>query len=79
LGVGIAVAECLLDVGRSWLAEGNAKAAVACLEQARTAALGTQDRHTVNGVLSVLADAYAAAGDPAAASAVRSELIAPSG
>jgi predicted ATPase/DNA-binding SARP family transcriptional activator len=74
LGVGIAAAECLLDVGLSWLAEGDAAAAVAALEQAREDALGTEDRHTIDRVLIALADAYAAAGDPAAASAVRSQV-----
>ena len=73
LGVGIAVAESLVDLGRSWLEEGDASTAVARLERARTEAFGTEDRHTIALVLTALADAYAAAGDPAAASAVRSE------
>ena len=73
LGVGIAVAESLVDLGGSWLEEGDAATAVARLERARMEAFGTEDRHTIALVLEALADAYAAAGDPAAASAVRSE------
>ncbi|MDQ3978357.1 MAG: winged helix-turn-helix domain-containing protein [Actinomycetota bacterium] len=79
LGVGIAAAECLLDVGLSWLAQNDAPAAVAALEQARADALGTEDRHTADRVLTALADAHAAAGDPAAASAVRSQAASLSG
>ncbi len=73
LGVGVAAAECLLDIGLSWLTENDAQAAVAALEQARADALGTEDRHTINRVLIALADAYATAGDPAAAAVVRSQ------
>ena len=72
LGVGVAVAECLVDAGLSWLADGDPAAAVACLEQARVDALGTEDRYTIDCVLSALADAYAVAGDAASASALRS-------
>ncbi len=79
LGVGIAVAECLVDVGRSWLDDGDALAALVALEQARTDALGTEDRHTLDHVLRVLADAYAAAGSPAAASTVRMQAEGGSG
>ncbi|HWC09698.1 MAG TPA: BTAD domain-containing putative transcriptional regulator [Acidimicrobiales bacterium] len=73
LGVGVAVAECLVDVGLSWLADGNAAAAVASLERARADALGTEDRYTINSVLIALADANAAAGSSARAWALRSE------
>jgi predicted ATPase/DNA-binding SARP family transcriptional activator len=71
LGVGIAAAECLLDVGLSWLAENDGPAAVAALEQARADAAGTEDRHTIGRVLTALADAYVATGDATAASALR--------
>jgi tetratricopeptide (TPR) repeat protein len=79
LGVGVAVAECLVDVGVSWLADGDAQAAVDALEQARADALGTEDRYTINAVLTTLADAYAASGNSTAASAARLEAGARSG
>jgi tetratricopeptide (TPR) repeat protein len=61
LGVGIAVAECLVDVGRSWLEDGDPSAAVTVLEQAQADAAGTEDRHTMDDVLGALAQARAAA------------------
>jgi hypothetical protein len=55
------VAECLVDVGRSWLEDGDPSAAVTVLEQAQADADGTEDRHTMDDVLGALAQARAAA------------------